>query len=125
MEKVAWIAVAGMILSVMIGAVRREIAMWISIVTCIVIILLGLQDFRHIVDLLHNLTTTIGIDDIYIKIILKMLGIAYLAEFTASICRDAGQGAIAGQVDFFGRMSMILVSVPVLQSLLETIVGIF
>ena len=50
-----------------------------------------------------------------------MIGIAYLSEFTASICKDAGQSTIASQVDFFGKMSMIVVSLPVLQSLLETI----
>ena len=42
-------------------------------------------------------------------------------EFTATLCKDAGQHAIACQVDFFGKMSMVVVSLPVLQTLLETI----
>ncbi len=125
MEKIAWIAIAGMTLSVMTGSVKRDISVWISIVTGIIILFFGIQQFGSIVGMLTNLTESIGIGETYIQIILKMLGIAYLAEFTASICRDAGQNAIAGQVDFFGRISMILVSIPVLQSLLETIAKIF
>ncbi len=125
MEKIAWIAIAGMTLSVMVGSVKRDIGVWISIVTGIIILFLGIRQFERIVELFTGLTKEIGIGEIYIRIILKMMGIAYLAEFTASICRDAGQNAIAGQVDFFGRVSMILVSIPVLQSLLETIANLF
>nr|MBP3599034.1 stage III sporulation protein AD [Eubacterium sp.] len=125
MGKIAWIAIAGMTLSVMVGSVKRDIAIWISIMTGIVILFLGLQQFETIVILLTGLTEKIGIGESYIRIILKMLGIAYLTEFTASICRDAGQNLIAGQVDFFGRVSMILVSIPVLEALLETIAKLF
>ncbi len=125
MGKIAWIAIAGMTLSVMVGSVKRDIGVWISIVTGILILFFGIRQFESIVELLSDLTKTIGIGETYIRIILKMLGIAYLAEFTSSICRDAGQNAIAGQVDFFGRISMILVSIPVLQSLLETIAKLF
>lgn len=57
----------------------------------------------------------------YIAVVLKMIGIAYISEFTATLCKDAGQPAIACQVDFFGKMSMVVVSLPVLQTLLETI----
>lgn len=125
MEKIAWIAIAGMVLSVLVGGMRREISMWITIVTGIIILFLGLLKFDIIVKLLASLTDSIGLDESYIRILLKMFGIAYLSEFTASICRDAGQNTIAGQVDFFGKMSMVLVSIPVLQSLLETIGEMF
>lgn len=125
MGKIAWIAIAGMTLSVMVGNVKRDIGIWISIVTGIIILLFGIRQFSTIVELLAGLSEKIGIGETYIRIILKMLGIAYLAEFTSSICRDAGQNAIAGQVDFFGQISMILVSIPVLQSLLETIAKLF
>ncbi len=86
-----------------------------------IIFFFGISKFEYIVDMFQELTDYIGINEVYIKVILKMIGIAYLSEFTASICKDAGQSTIASQVDFFGKMSMIVVSLPVLQSLLETI----
>ena len=121
MVKIALIAIAGMTLAIVVGTMRKDISIWITIVSGMIIFFFGITKFEYIVDMFHELTEYIGISETYIKIILKMIGIAYLSEFTASICKDAGQNTIAGQVDFFGRMSMIAVSLPVLQSLLETI----
>lgn len=121
MVKIALIAVTGMTLALVLGNMRKEISIWITIVCGIIIFFFGISKFEYIVDMFHELTEYLGINEVYIKVILKMIGIAYLSEFTASICKDAGQNTIAGQVDFFGRMSMIAVSLPILRSLLETI----
>lgn len=121
MAKIALVAIVGMSLAVFVGGMRREISIWITIACGIIIFFFGIRKFQYVVDMFQGLTNYIGINETYIKIILKMIGIAYLSEFTATICRDAGQNAIAGQVDFFGKISMIVVSLPVLQSLLETI----
>ena len=56
----------------------------------------------------------------YIKILLKMAGISYLSQFAVNACKDAGQQGLAGQVGFFGKISMLLCSVPLLQTLWET-----
>lgn len=121
MGKIALIAIVGMTFAILVGQMRRDISIWITITCAIIIFFFGISKFEYVVDMFQRLTDYIGINETYIKIILKMIGIAYLSEFTASVCRDAGQNAIAGQVDFFGKMSMIVVSLPVLQSLLETI----
>lgn len=121
MVKIALIALAGMALAMLVGSMRKDISIWITIVCAVIIFFYGISKFEYIVDMFYELTEYIGIHETYIKIILKMIGIAYLSEFIASICKDAGQNTIAGQVDFFGRISMIAVSLPVLRSLLETI----
>lgn len=121
MVKIALIALAGMTLAMLVGSMRKDISIWITIVCAVIIFFYGISKFEYIVDMFYELTEYIGIHETYIKIILKMIGIAYLSEFIASICKDAGQNTIAGQVDFFGRISMIAVSLPVLRSLLETI----
>jgi stage III sporulation protein AD len=53
-----------------------------------------------------------------------MMGITYLADFSANLCRDAGYYAIAGQIDFFGKAAVMTLGVPVVVSLLETIQGV-
>lgn len=121
MVKIALIAITGMTLALILGSMRKDISIWITIVCAIIIFFYGISKFEYIVNMFHELTEYLGINEMYIKVILKMIGIAYLSEFTASICKDAGQNTIAGQVDFFGRMSMIAVSLPILRSLLETI----
>ena len=121
MVKIALVAITGMTLAIMVGSMRKDFSIWITIVCGMIIFFFGISNFEYIVDMFQELTDYIGINEVYIKVILKMIGIAYLSEFTASICKDAGQSTIASQVDFFGKMSMIVVSLPVLQSLLETI----
>lgn len=121
MVKIALIAIAGMTLAIMVGGMKKEISIWITIVCGIIIFSFGISKFEYIVEMLHRLTEYIGINEIYITVVLKMIGIAYLSEFTSSICKDAGQNTIASQVDFFGKMSMMVVSLPILQSLLQTI----
>lgn len=121
MVKVALLAIAGMTLAILVGGMRKEISIWITIVCGIIIFFLGISKFEYMVDMFTKLTEYIGISETYVKVILKMTGIAYLSEFTTSICKDAGQNTIAVQVDYFGKLSMIVVSLPVLQSLLESI----
>ena len=121
MVKIALVAITGMTLAIMVGSMRKDFSIWITIVCGMIIFFFGISKFEYIVVMFQELTDYIGINEVYIKVILKMIGIAYLSEFTASICKDAGQSTIASQVDFFGKMSMIVVSLPVLQSLLETI----
>lgn len=122
MVKIALLAIAGMTLAITVGSMRKDIGIWISIVCGVIIFFFSIRKFDYITDIFRELTNYTGINEIYLKVVLKMIGIAYLSEFTASVCKDAGQGAIASQVDFFGKISMIIVSLPVLQSLLETIV---
>ena len=57
----------------------------------------------------------------YLKILLKIVGIAYIADFAASICRDAGYSAVAGQIELTGKISVLTVSTPIVLALLNTI----
>lgn len=50
-----------------------------------------------------------------------MLGITYVAEFSAGICKDAGYQTIALQIEIFGKLAVLVLSMPVLMALLNTI----
>ena len=59
-----------------------------------------------------------------LKILVKLMGITYVAEFASGICKDAGFSAIGSQIEMFAKFSIMAVSVPVLLTLLETIEGL-
>ena len=121
MIQIALFAIAGMMLAVFVGNMRREIGIWIALVTGVIVFFYAIRKFEYMVDMFRTMTEYTGIKEEYIAVVLKMIGIAYISEFTATLCNDAGQHAIACLVDFFGKMSMVVVSLPVLQTLLETI----
>lgn len=59
----------------------------------------------------------------YFKILLKIIGITYVAEFASDLCKDAGYATIAGQIQMFGKLTVLAAGIPVLTALLETIRG--
>ena len=74
---------------------------------------------------IQKIEAYIRIDSAMVKILVKMIGITYVAEFATGICRDAGFGALGNQIEMFARLSLMAVSVPVLLALLETVEGLF
>ena len=57
----------------------------------------------------------------YLVTLLKMTGVTYAAEFASGICKDAGYGALGKQIEIFGKLTILVMSLPVLLALLQTI----
>jgi stage III sporulation protein AD len=58
---------------------------------------------------------------VYLNTILKIIGIAYVTEFGAQVCRDAGEGAVAGKIEFAGKIMIMVMAVPIIALVLQTI----
>jgi len=56
---------------------------------------------------------------LYMETILKIIGVAYIAEFGAQICRDAGEGAIASKVEFAAKVIVIVLAIPVIAAVFD------
>ena len=67
----------------------------------------------------------LSLDTGWFEILLKITGITYLADFAANMCRDAGYSAIGGQIEIFGKISILAISSPVILALVETIRSFF
>ena len=77
-----------------------------------------------VINLLNNLASKTAINATFIALLIKITGIAILTEFAVSICKDCGETAIANKMDIGGKIMIIAVSVPIISSLLETVVKI-
>lgn len=121
MLKIVILAIAAMFLAMVAGYQKKEYAFLIVLCTALLIFSYGISRIQVIADRLHEFEQEVNLSGEYISILLKMVGIAYLSQFAVSLCKDAGQGAIAGQVSFVGKISMLLVSLPILEGLIKTI----
>ena len=121
MLKIVIIAIAAMFLAMVAGYQKKEYAFLIVLCTALLIFSYGISRIQIIADRLHEFEQEVNLSGEYISILLKMVGIAYLSQFAVSLCKDAGQGAIAGQVSFAGKISMLLISLPILEGLVRTI----
>lgn len=121
MVKVAVIGIIAVFLAMAVKKDKQEFAMLIILAASLIILGLALSKVDDVINLIHMAEQYLGNNSIYISILLKMAGITYVAEFSSNLCKDAGFGAVGNQIEFFGKIMIIAVSMPVIKSLLQTI----
>ena len=108
-------------LAVQLKPLRQEYSVYLILAAGLVIGFLSISRLELILDTVRAIGSQIRVKNIYLGTLLKMVGITYIAEFASGICRDAGFSALGTQVEMFGKLSILAVSAPVLQALLETL----
>lgn len=98
---------------------KGEFAVLIGIAAGLVIFLYTLAQISVISDFIRSVLDKIPVENVYFVQLFKMLGITYVAEFSASICRDAGYQSIAGQIEIFAKLSILVLSLPGLAYILD------
>lgn len=122
--KIIGIGLVALILIIVIKQYKPEFALYISIAAGLIIFFLVMDKLSGIIDLLMNLSNKANINKDFIIILLKITGIAILSEFAISVCKDAGEGAIASKIDFGAKIIMVAISIPIIASLLEMILKV-
>lgn len=87
----------------------------------LVIFLLLLDQIRFVVKTLENLAEQTKVNTVFLKTVLKIIGIAYIAEFGAQTVRDAGQTAMAAKIELAGKLIIIVMAVPIIVVIIETV----
>ncbi len=124
MLKVAIIAVMAVFLALPLKNSKPEFSTIIIISGCLLILGCAVSKISSIVDVVVSIKKYMGDEAVYLGILMKIIAITYIAEFGASICRDSGYSAIGNQVEFFGKIMILAVSMPIITTLLETISSI-
>ena len=122
--KIAMIGLAGVVLALMLRQQKSEYALYISLATAILILVFSVDRLAVVMETIRKIEAYIQIDSALIKILIKMIGSTYVAEFATGICRDAGFGALGSQIEMFAKLSVMAVSVPILLALIETVEGL-
>ena len=119
--KIALMGIAGVLLAVMVRSYKSEYSLFISMAVCTCIFIYLVSKLELILSYVDSIQSLVVVDNRYVKTVIKMIGITYIAEFSVDMCKDAGYQAIAGQIEMFAKMSILLISMPVLMSFVETI----
>lgn len=121
MVKIGVLGITAILMALFIKEWKPQFSTLISMSACILIFFSALSRISSIAELFANLTEQIALKESYLRILLKIVGISYIAGFSSDLCKDAGFSAIAGQIEVFGKISVLTVSVPVMLALLSTI----
>lgn len=99
-----------------------EAALLISLVVGATIFLLLLDRIGTVIRVLADLSQQAGINQFYLNTVLKIIGIAYVAEFGSQVCRDAGENAVASKVELAAKVLIMVLAIPIIVAILESII---
>lgn len=122
--KIIGIALIALIIIILLKQYKPEFAIYVSLITGVLILLLIMEQLTGIIGLLQDLATKASVNSTFIALLLKITGIAILAEFAVSICKDSGESAIASKIEIGSKIVIIAMSIPIISSLLEIILKI-
>ena len=122
--KIIGIALIALIIIIMLKQYRPEYAIFISILTGILILFLVMDRLTGIINLIQSIEDKFSINTQFIVLLIKITGIAFLSEFAVSVCKDSGEAAIASKIELGSKIIIISMSIPIISSLLEIILKI-
>ena len=112
------------ILALQLKNIKSEYSVVIMIVGCVIIFFYSISGIIKVVEILKKKINDTGINDEQIIILLKIMGISYIAEFVSDIAKDSGYSALSNQIQIYGKITILVVSVPILESLINCINGL-
>ncbi len=121
MIKAGMIGVTGILLAVSLKNYKAEYGIYVALAVCLIMLEYIMRYFLQILSGIEMLRGYLQDHYSYLSLLLKAVGATYACEFCAGICRDAGYGGVAGQMEMLGKVYILSMGMPVLLSLMESI----
>ena len=115
------LGIAGALLAVELKGLKGEYGIYLVAAVGLVIFFYGITKLKTVIETIRQVQSYIRLNRMYLEVLLKMIGISYIAEFSSGICKDAGYGSLGSQIEIFGKLSVLAVSMPILLALLDTV----
>lgn len=119
--KVAFLGVAGVLLAVQFKGQKPEYGIYIGLAISILIFGYAMRQVETVISQFGRLRSYLGGAESYLTILLKVIGITYICESSAGICKDAGYQAVAGQIEVLGKLSVMFAGLPILFAVIDQI----
>lgn len=119
--QIALLGVVGTLLAIQFKGGKTEYGIYICAGISLLIFFSVIGRISVVAERLQEITAYIDLAPVYIEMLLKMLGITFVAEFSSALCRDAGYQTIAQQIEVFAKLAVLVLGLPVVFSLLEMI----
>jgi len=118
--QVIGLAIIVTVIGAVLKQIKPEMALQLSILAGVAIFLLVMDKIRLVVELLQKLADQANVSSYYLFIVLKIVGVAYLAEFGCQICKDAGENALAVKVELAAKIFVVILAIPIIVAIMES-----
>jgi len=119
--KIAVIALTGVISAALLKSINKDISLYVILATSVIILIAVLGEISEIFSFIESIYDDITYGREFFPVIIKVLIIAYITDFTAQLCKDAGEGSIGSKVELAGKVIIFYVAMPILTAILEVI----
>lgn len=119
--KIALIGIAGAVLTMITKQFKPEYSTLVLFAVCLFLVGYLTTGLREVLNFVQILQKKIPISSTYIKVLFKLLAIAYVCQIASDLCDDLGYRSVSFQIETIGKVSILLLSIPIIQSLLETV----
>ena len=123
MLKIIGIAFITAISAVILKASKPELSFAVTVTGIIVVLMFIVDMLQNTMAIFTSIGQLSGVDNGLLKVLLKIVGVGYLTEFGAGILTDFGSNAIADKVSLAGKITILLLSMPVVENLLNLVRG--
>ena len=122
--KIIGVGLVTLIAYIIVKPIKPDMAVFISIAGSCVILLFCINSISSVFNAINNLVQKTGINSSLVSLILKIIGIGYLIEFASGLCVESGVPSIADKISLAGKICILVLSLPIITSLLNIIVEI-
>ena len=122
--KIIGIGFLSLIITIMLKEYKKEYAIYAALIGGTIILFYSMGTIKSIVDFVFEISLNSKLNNAFIKIILKITGIAILTEYAVSICKDLGENSIANKIDFGSKVIVISLSIPIISNTLNTLTNL-
>lgn len=119
--RVGFLGIAGVLLAVQFKSHKPEYGIYIGLSIGILIFWYAIRQVSAVIGQLDRIRGYLEGAESYLSILFKVIGITYICEFSAGICKDAGYQSVAGQIEVLGKLSVMIAGLPLLFAVIEQI----
>lgn len=122
--KIVAIAYITLFIMLLLRQSKNELNTLLTLTAGALILLIIIEPLKEIIDFLIEIADKGNIDTVYIGIVVKILAIAYITSFSSALCKDANADSLAAQIDFSGKIMILVLAIPILMAVLNSILNI-
>ncbi len=113
--------IVGVLFAIKLKGLGSPLWVYLSLALSVFVLFYIVNRLSFVMDFLESIMDDIGLESGYFEILIKIVGIAYLCEFASNICKESGFISIASQIEIGGKLTMLVMSTPILMAIVDTI----
>ena len=119
--RIIGVGMVGLFATVILKEIKPELAVVASVVTGIALLIFVIEPFSSAIGVFRSIADQANLDASLVGGVVKIIGVGYLTEFSASLCEDYGVSSVGKKMQFAGKILILTLSLPMITSIFRSI----